>query len=239
MDGLNPKKICFISCVNQPRLWEECCLYLEQLYIPEGFETEVLTVTDAASMTSGYNEAMRASDARYKIYLHQDLFLTDRYILQEMVDSFLRYREIGILGVVGSVGDPEDGIMWNAGQTASYYWKGNCDFSNCDTYTRPELVKVYHAGLLDGMLLMTSRDLPWREDLLTRFDFYDASHCMEFRRRGLGVGVIDPGKPVCVHQNGYINNYLYYEEERLKFMAEYGAELHKKGHSGLSGGGTA
>ena len=75
---MNNKKICFIMCSNDEFLARECQIYIEQLLVPENYEVEVLVVKDAKSMTSGYNEAMRASDAKYKVYLHQDVLILNR-----------------------------------------------------------------------------------------------------------------------------------------------------------------
>ena len=68
-------KISFIICTNDELQLQECLMYINLLHIPEGYQTEVITVTDAVSMASGYNEAMRTSDAKYKIYLHQDMWV--------------------------------------------------------------------------------------------------------------------------------------------------------------------
>ena len=76
---VNDKKICFIACVNNERLWKECLVYIDRLIIPEGYKVDVLAVWDAKSIAAGYNEGMQASDAKYKIYLHQDVFITDLY----------------------------------------------------------------------------------------------------------------------------------------------------------------
>lgn len=35
---------------------------------------------------------------------------------------------------------------------------------------------------VDGLLMMTQYDLPWRDDLFSDFDFYDVSQAFEFRR---------------------------------------------------------
>ena len=70
---MNEKKICFIACVNDIDFFNECLLYIDRLYVPDGFEIDVLSIEEAKSMTSGYNEGMNASDAKYKIYLHQDI----------------------------------------------------------------------------------------------------------------------------------------------------------------------
>ena len=72
---MNNKKICFIICVNNKQYLSECQYYINNLIVPQGYEIDCITVWDAPSMTSGYNAAMKASDAKYKIYIHQDVFL--------------------------------------------------------------------------------------------------------------------------------------------------------------------
>ena len=71
---MDDKKFAFITCVNSDYWYNECVLYLQHLKIPEGFKIEIIPVRGATSMTAGYNSAMKNSDAKYKIYLHQDTF---------------------------------------------------------------------------------------------------------------------------------------------------------------------
>ena len=72
MKKLDDSKFCFISCVNDDFFYDECQLYLQHLNFPQGMCGEIVAVRDAKSMTAGYQAAMEASDAKYKIYLHQD-----------------------------------------------------------------------------------------------------------------------------------------------------------------------
>ena len=73
------KKIAFIICTNNELFLNECISYLNELVVPEGYDTDLLAISDAVSMPSGYNEAMRASDADIKIYMHQDVFIINKY----------------------------------------------------------------------------------------------------------------------------------------------------------------
>ena len=54
---------------------------------------------------------------------------------------------------------------------------------------------------LDGLLLATSRDVRWREDLFDGWDFYDVSQCLEMRRMGWRVVVPCQETPWCYHDN--------------------------------------
>ena len=55
--------------------------YPDHLIVPKGYEADLLTISAASCMTYGYNEAMQASDAKYKIYMHQYVYILNRNIL--------------------------------------------------------------------------------------------------------------------------------------------------------------
>ena len=218
---MNEKKICIIMCVNNQMLFDECVLYLQQLIVPEGFEIELLTIDDAKSMTSGYNEAMKATDAKYKIYMHQDTFITDIYFLQEMLDLFQKDSSIGIIGITGAQKMSMDGVMWHVDRVSSMYLDPEQDIEGCKKPSHIEKNNFTYVEVVDGFLMATQYDLEWREDLFKQFDFYDASQCMEFLKKGYKIAVLNLDKPVCVHDDGFILNMKNYDENRKIFLEEY------------------
>ena len=218
---VNDKKICFIACVNNERLWKECLVYIDRLIIPEGYKVDVLAVWDAKSIAAGYNEGMQASDAKYKIYLHQDVFITDLYFLQELIDIFAVNKSIGMVGLVGVNHMPKDGIMWHGDRVFSIYCKYNLNIDGCREYTKPTGDNIAVVEAIDGLLIATQYDLPWREDIFDGWDFYDASQSAEFKKRGYEIVVPQLNKPICVHDDGYILNLSRYEEYRQRYINEY------------------
>ena len=46
---MDDRKIAFIICRTDKRYYEECVKYLEDLTVPEGYCTDVLSVVDVAS----------------------------------------------------------------------------------------------------------------------------------------------------------------------------------------------
>ena len=104
MKKLDDSKFCFISCVNDDFFYDECQLYLQHLNFPQGMCGEIVAVRDAKSMTAGYQAAMEASDAKYKIYLHQDVFVVNKNILHELLMLFRHNPRIGMIGVAGASG---------------------------------------------------------------------------------------------------------------------------------------
>jgi len=217
----NDRKICFIACVNNEAFWNECLLYINQLIIPEGYEIDALAVWDAKSIAAGYNEGMKATDAKYKIYLHQDVFITDKYFLQELIDIFAISDRIGLVGMVGVNRMPEDGVMWHGDRVFGIYCKYNLNITACNEYTKPTGDNIAVVAAIDGLLMATQYDIPWREDIFDGWDFYDASQSAEFVKRGYEIVVPQFNKPICVHDDGYILNLTRYDEYRMKYLKEY------------------
>ena len=122
---MNELKFCFIICTNDEIQLNECLHYINHLTIPEGYEIDLLTITDAASMTQGYQEAMLFSDARYKIYMHHDVFILNKNFLLDLLNIFHADPQIGLIGMVGYKHVPANGIMWSLPRYGNIYMKKN------------------------------------------------------------------------------------------------------------------
>lgn len=218
---MNEKEICFILCTNNEMFAEECMYYIRHLIVPEDYSIDVLTVEDAKSMTAGYNEAMQYSKAKYKVYLHQDVFIVNPYFIRDMLAVFQMDRQIGMLGMVGALKIPQSGIMWKSERVAMLYEQRVYETVLLNRQKQPAKNDAYwEVEAIDGLLMATQYDLPWREDLFTGWDFYDASQSMEFIRHGYKVVVPKMEEPWCIHDSGFCNMW-HYEEERRKYVREY------------------
>lgn len=216
---MNNKKIAFIICANSERYLQECVWYLEQLTIPLDYEREIINVKDAEDITEAYNAAMQSSDAKYKVYLHQDVFIFNKNFIIDLIQTFQSDEKLGLLGVIGGVNLPANAITWNA-------WNRGCTFA-CNNIRGMELVSTdsidneyTEVEAVDGMLMATQYDIPWREDLQLGWDFYDISQSLEFRRKGYKVGIPYQKIPWCMHDCGH-SKLSRYDEARKKILVEY------------------
>jgi hypothetical protein len=73
---------------------------------------------------------------------------------------------------------------------------------------------------VDGFLMVTNRDISWREDIFDGWDFYDASQCAEYRRSGYKIVVPRQNSPWTAHDDGIINIYNYDKYRRI-YLEEY------------------
>lgn len=212
---MNEKKIAFIICVNNEMEFEESRCYLEYLDVPMGYEVDVIAVTDAVSMAAGYNEAMQYTDARYKVYMHQDVFILNIDFINDILKIFQNDKKIGAIGVIGRKSMNEKfwvAADWDTGVVLHNFGNGILSFPFEEDMVEVEAV--------DGLIIATQYDIKWREDIFDGWDFYDISQCMEFRRQGYKVVIPKQAEPWCYHDNSYsrLKNYFVYQS---LFCKEY------------------
>ena len=155
-ETIKDNKIAFIICVNNEMYLEECCAYIERLAVPQGYEVEVFPVWDSSSMCQAYNIGMNASDAKYKVYIHQDVFIVEENFLNKIVYIFRENEDVGMIGMVGAESIPKTGVFFNS------YNVGKVEM------IEPDMPYFYVAGkdkkelmdvlAVDGMLMATQVD---------------------------------------------------------------------------------
>ena len=75
--------------------------------------------------------------------------------------------------------------------------------------------------MVDGLLMVTAYDLPWREEWFDGWDFYDASQSFEFRKAGYKVVVPVQKSYWYVHDDKRCLNLWDYNRNRKIFVEKY------------------
>ena len=224
---MGKRKFAFIIAVNNEIYFEECTYYIKRLRVPEGFSVDILAIRDADSMCAAYNAAMQSSDARYKVYMHQDVMIRNVHFLERIIELFMQNDNVGMIGMLGGNQMPKTGmtyLAWNVGAvdcrdpSLAYYQMGAPDMKKEDT--------VVEAA--DGLLIATQYDVPWREDLFTHFDFYDISQSFEMRKAGYEILIPYQEKPWVIHDSSFVK-LTYYDEARKICLKEYPEYLYAEG----------
>lgn len=221
----NEKEICFITCVNDEDWYAEALLYLKHLRLPAGFFAEYRAVRGAPSMAAGYNQAMRQSAAKYKVYLHQDTLIVNKNLAADLLALFTD-PSIGMVGVIGCRALPTSGIWWDGRRTYGRVLHACEAESVVDSELKEPHGAYVPVEAADGLFLATQYDIPWREDLFTGFHLYDTSQCLEFKRHGYKTVVPNQAAGFwCIHcpvEKPLDSKYKGYQKV---FLEEYGAEL--------------
>lgn len=223
------EKIAFIMAVNEEEMYEESVYYINHLNIPDNIEMEIIPVRGASSLTSAYNQGMQLTNARYKVYMHQDTRFINPYVIHEMMNLF-QNKEIGMIGVAGAEKLPKSGVWWSKlgnedeNETSEVYMKlYQADFWDRIISDKGGFLGDYaRVEVLDGVMMATQYDIPWREDIFTGWHFYDISQCMEFNRKNLKVVVAAQQNMWCLHEGKTrIMDWESYQNERKKCIQEY------------------
>lgn len=215
---MDENQIAFIVCVNDENEFNEALNYIEALKVPEGFHTDVIAIREAPSMAAGYNAAMQSSDAKYKIYIHQDVFLIYRELLEDLLALFQSDDEIGMVGVLGCRVLPLNAhsiARWDTGRTICNGVSGH--FNGYEVQRMGEYSEVM---AIDGMFMATQYDIAWREDLFDGWDFYDISQSCEFIRAGKRV-VVPYQKEYWTAHDNRASKLKMYDVYRKKFIENY------------------
>ncbi|MCH5268887.1 MAG: glycosyltransferase family protein [Lachnospiraceae bacterium] len=218
---MDKTKISFIICSNNDIYLEECSRYIRNLKLPEGFTMDIIPVRGAKSMTAGYNQGMQLSDAEYKVYLHQDVFLLNENFIADILSIFQKDEHIGMIGMVGTKKIPTNACMWTTPmRTGAIY---SCTLNTVEDrfdLPIPSRRGFVPVDAVDGLLIVTCRDIPWREDLNLGWDFYDVSQSLEFAKAGYRVVVPYQETPWTLHDNGFLHLGGYHTS-RERFLQAY------------------
>lgn len=223
---MNNFKFAFIICSNNDLLLEEAIHYINHLIIPKGYETELLIINDSPSITKGYNDAMNQTDAKYKIYMHQDVYVLNRNLLSDLLSIFQSDPQIGMIGMVGYETVAPNGIMWNQKRFGNLY-RRKPDFSYpplSDYHYNLSKDRYSYVAEIDGFFMVSAYDLPWDTEILKGWDFYDVFQCIRFLSNGLKIVVPHQKHPWCMHDDNQLlnlQNYNYYRKIFLDMYSDY------------------
>lgn len=214
---MRENKIAFIICTNDEYYLDACKSYIRKLKVPEGYEIDIVEIRGAGSMAAGYNEGRRRTDAKYKVYLHQDVFIVYPLFIQSLLDIFSSDEKIGMVGMVGTPQMPPGGVMWYGEREGQLYTLNECAEEYAEYVYKTE-DGLHNVQAVDGLLMATCKDVPWREDLFDGWDFYDVSQSFEYLRAGHLVVVPEQRSPWVMHFCGQLNlkNYNRYRKIMLE-----------------------
>ncbi|MBR1580512.1 MAG: glycosyltransferase family protein [Selenomonadaceae bacterium] len=224
-DPLDNHKCAFITCVNDDDWYSECALYINHLNVPAGFSVELIPVRGATAMTVGYQHAMTSTNAKYKVYLHQDTLVVNKNLIGDLLNIFSD-PTVGAVGVIGCKNLPRSGVWWDGLRTYGRVLHACEPESVVDSHCSEPDAPIVDVQSVDGLFIATQYDLPWRTDLFDGWHLYDTSLCMEMQRAGYRVVVPNQQHDFwCVHcpkEKPLAPAYKHYQKI---FLREYGAEL--------------
>ncbi len=214
MDGdriLDARKIAIIIYFTDKIFLQETLESLQTLNVPEKFFVDILPVQGEEKFRA-YNFAMKESDAKYKIYLDENVSILRKNILSEIISVFQSDDKIGIVSTSGAIQLSTHGIALTSAKRCGKIFLGaekNLQDFGDDKNSLQEVEVV------DDFFLATQYDFDWREDLK---NFSLAAQCLNFQREGLKSIVIKQKKTYIWYRQ---NNFSVDEQAQKIFLEEY------------------
>ena len=212
------KKIAVIVARQGEALPSEFLMSLRLMEQPAGFTMELVEVEGRAGLAAAYGQAMEASTAKYKIYIDERVRILDSGLFARIVRLFEKRADLGLVGIAGTKILSPDGIAFHS--TRRIGSLRLAEEARTVSWGRV-LGEAEDVLAVDGFLMATQVDLPWREDLFHGAAFFDVAQCMEFRRRGLRSAVLGQEEPLVEFLG---ESFPADEAGRRAFLAEYATE---------------
>jgi glycosyltransferase involved in cell wall biosynthesis len=200
--------------------YEESLKYLSSLRIPEGYEVEVVAAENLNGLAASYNQVMNNSDAKYKVYMEEEALIINKNFLFELLDVFKHNAKLGMVGLIGGQlsQNPKGDILAN--QYGEIY--KNID-KKMSLVSYAEVEGSYtEVQAIQGPLIATQFDMPWRDDLFKGADMLALSQSLEYHKKGYEVGVVSQDSPWCLYDKQEVNQVM----EQQEFLSEYSKGLY-------------
>jgi Glycosyltransferase like family len=193
------KRFAFLTCVRDDALYDRLRASIDELARPRGVEVGLFQEREERNLAAAYNRLQAAAaDWKYKAYVHDDVVILNRRLIDDVLRIFRR-RRIGLLGAAGCRHLPASCVWWDGSGVLGrvvHVVDGRREPFDLEQpagkYERVEAV--------DGLCLITQHDLAWDEDL-SGFHFYDVAQSTRYRLAGCDVVVPRQDEPWLAHDH--------------------------------------
>jgi GT2 family glycosyltransferase len=171
-----------------------------------GGMTAMVATGNSRGLPLVYNEMLdRAADDTIVIFMHDDIWIDDYFLIQRVIDGLKHYDVVGVAGNRRRTVRQPSWLHVNL----QFEWDAPENLSGVVSHGPHPGGQVQHYGpspaaceLLDGVFLaakkITLAESNVRFDPLFDFHFYDLDFCRTARRQGLRLGTW----PICLTHQG-------------------------------------
>lgn len=211
------KKIAVIIRKSHAGRYEVCMEALKNVKWPQGYDVQAFTLDAAKPYAAQINEILTETDAKYKVYINDEMCVVHPQVIEEMLAIF-QDESIGMVGILGSQSLPVSGnLMDSPYKRGTVYVPSEDDFSALrfgDAMGEAADVR----GLLPSFFA-TQRDVPWDEAYEKQY-YAVLDHCRAMEDAGVRVVVPLPENIWCACQMKSIS-FDADEVDQKKFLGKY------------------
>lgn len=222
---MNDKKIAVIIFKRNEEEYLSTVSVMQKLIVPPRFEVELITITEAENYADAYQSGMKASDAKYKIYITEPVkYVHERFyfVVHYFSDC---HPDVGIIGLYGSSLPIDGNYAQNENSFGTYYFGGDGE----NVFRRGTKIPLYYqeVGVIDPCFFVTVQDIEWDNEMGDFF--FMAAQCCRMRKSGYKTMIFMQNDPLIVFNNDSpwlsITKKMEYERERIAFIEKYNRDL--------------
>lgn len=181
---MNDKKIAIIVYKNYDAGYEMTLNALQKTVLPAGFEAELITVSEAHCLAEVCNIGMRSTDAKYKLYILNDVYELDKDILVKLLKYFEDYSRVGLLGLYGGALSLNGDYANNKKNYGIYRYQKGKEFYQ---YKSDNPLFIQKVTNIEPSIMMTSHDCDWDETIGDYF--FGSAQCCRLVNEGYECAV--------------------------------------------------
>jgi acetyltransferase-like isoleucine patch superfamily enzyme/glycosyltransferase involved in cell wall biosynthesis len=198
---MDANAVCFITKVQNEDRYMETLKYIQALTVPEGMRIETIGIRGADTPSVAYERARQQTNAKYKVYFHEGLFIIDKEFIARCLTAFDVQPSPAMLGVIGSAGLPVDGNWKRTNSLRGLLYETEKGVTRLRFHDSDD-IEHHKIVALDGILIITQFDLPWKQTLFAGFHYAELSYCIEYTRKGYTLDVLSGEQPLCLYDAG-------------------------------------
>jgi hypothetical protein len=180
------------------------------------------------SLTQCYNEIMEKSSNDIILYVHDDIIIETKQLVNKLIRIFENNPEYGIIGVAGTKYLSGDGKWWSDRSLmygrVKHTHQGNTWLSE---YSKSLNGKLEEVVAVDGVCFAVhkNRIVDKFDETVSGFHFYDISFSFSNHIKGVKVGVTTD---LLINHKSIGETNDSWEENRVLFSEKYSEHLPKK-----------
>ncbi|WP_039969615.1 glycosyltransferase [Selenomonas artemidis] len=200
---MNEKGIAILVWKRNEEHYANCIEGLRNLQYPAGCEVQVYTLTEQDVFTKQCNSVLAETDAKYKIYLSDEMRIAAPTFVQDMLNIFAD-TSIGMIGFFGSAEMPLSANIMDAPHKYGSVLMPVSGALEEMRFGEGTAEAVADVRAILPSLFVTQYDVPWDANYTGQYYAVQAQ-CRNFTRRGYRVVVPIVETPFCGYQSEEIS----------------------------------
>jgi len=184
---MDEKKFAVILCAENAAEYQHIIPLINKIKVPNGCTMEVVMLSGSKNFAAMYNEALKRTDAKYKIYFKPWVKKIHESLLYKIYNVFSLDANINILGTYGSEIPLDANYIHAQNIFGDYYYQISDKEIKVICGQKPVFIQNVHT--IDDSFFVTCTNEKW--DVSMNGPFLMTAYCSRIRKNGGKIAVVE------------------------------------------------